>query len=345
MRGSKQHSQKAATLIDHIRELQKRLVISLVVLFGAGTLVYLVYEPLLALLRSPLGAPLFYSTPAGSFAFVMKICFMGALALTIPVIIFNLIMFIRPAFTQPIATRRVVGASAVSALLAFAGAAFGFYYVVPGALRFFAGFQVSGLNALISADSYLGFVTNVIITFVLVFQLPLLIAFIDRVKPIKPSSLLRGEKWVVLASLGISALVPFAFDLVTSLLIALPIIALYNVAVLVVVLQHSSIRRKERKLYTRFDPASIPSSPLAFDALSFEELVGKEQAAVTQIQTTVHTPAAITTKRAGMDIRRAKTPPAPVRPAEWVHRVHDPIPVNARMRIVADIRPVPRASA
>lgn len=343
MRGSKQHSQKAMTLIDHIRELQKRVLISFIVLLAAGVLVYFFYEPILNLLRSPLGAPLFYSSPAGSFAFVMKICFMGALALATPIIIYNLIMFIRPAFSKPVAKRRVVGASALSALLAFAGAAFGFYYIVPGALRFFAGFQVSGLNALISADSYLGFVTNVIITFVLVFQLPLLLAFIDRIKPIKPSALLRGEKWAVLAGLGISALVPFAFDLVTSLLIALPIIALYNISILIIVIQHAAIHRAERKLHT-FNPASIPPSSLALDTLSFEDLVGKQQAAKL---VSSDAPVAIqkTSMRAGMDIRRAKSAPEPVQPAEWVHRIHDPIPLDSRMRMVTDIQPRSQASA
>lgn len=337
MRRSRQHSRSATTLIDHIRELQKRLLISFVVLVGAGVLVYYFYAPILELLRSPLGAPLFYSTPAGSFAFVMKICLMGALAISIPVLVFNLVMFIRPAFTRPITTKNVVTISALSALLSLAGAAFGYYYIIPGALRFFAGFQVNGLNALISADSYLGFVTNVIITFVLVFQLPLLITFIDRIKPIKPSSLLRGEKWIVLASLGVSVLVPFAFDLVTSLLIALPIVVLYNLSIVLVVLQHASIRRKERKAFSTFNPNSIPTSTLAFDALSFESLVGEQE---TEVITPV-TPTVLqksTMKRAGMDIRRVKNPPTKVQPAAWVHRIHDPIPLDSRMRIVTDIR-------
>ncbi|CAN5394142.1 hypothetical protein BH10PAT4_BH10PAT4_4390 [soil metagenome] len=339
MRGSKQHSPKATTLIDHIRELQKRLLISFVVLIAAGVLVYFVYEPLLNLLRSPLGAPLFYSNPAGSFAFIMKVCFMGALALTIPVIVFNLIMFIRPAFTKPIPKRKVVAASALSAFLAFSGAAFGFYYIVPGALHFFAGFQVTGLNAIISADSYLSFVTNVIITFVLVFQLPLLIAFIDRIKPIKPSTLLRGEKWAILGGLSVSVLVPFAFDLVTSLLIALPIIALYNVSILIIVIQHAMARRRENVLHSRFDPNTIPASSLALEALSFEDLVGTEQAAITLAANQPTVVPARSVSRPGMDIRRSTTPPSSVQPAEWVHRVHDPIPLNSRMRMVTDIRP------
>jgi sec-independent protein translocase protein TatC len=347
MRGSVKHSQKATKLVDHIRELRKRFIISFTVLILSGVVVYLFYGPLLDFLRSPLGAPLFYSSPAGSFSFVMKICFMGALAITIPVIVFNLLMFIRPAFSQLIAVKRVVMTSILSAFLALAGAAFGFYYIVPGSLRFFAGFQVSGLNALISADSYLGFVTNVIITFVLVFQLPLLIAFIDKIKPLRPRTLLAGEKWVILGSLAISVLVPFAFDLVTSLLIALPIVVLYNLAIVIVTFQHAATRLKENKLYSHFDPNAVPSSSLSLETVSFEELVGEQHSGKVVKQITAFTiieqpatkqPLPVSAiKRAGMDIRRSKTPPETVTPAEWVHRVHEPIPLNSRMRLVTDI--------
>lgn len=336
MQGSKQHSRSATKLVDHIRELQKRLLIAVVALVISGIAVYFVYEPLLNLLRAPLGAPLFYSTPAGSFAFVMKICFMGALVVTIPVIIYNLIMFIRPAFQKHIPLRSILTVSFLSALLAFAGTAFGYYYIIPGALRFFAGFQVDGLSALISADSYLGFVTNVIITFVIVFQIPLLIAFIDRIKPLSPKKLLAGEKWVVLASLCVSVLVPFAFDLTTSLLIALPIVVLYNISIVIVLMQHAAARRKEKALMPRFNLAAMPVSQLSLDALSFEDLVGHEPIAeVTPAYTPLVAPSVNLQQPGSMDIRRVNQPQATVLPPSWVNRVHDPIPLNPRARLVS----------
>lgn len=329
--GSVRHSRPATKLLDHIRELQRRLLISFVALVLSGTLIYFFYTPILNFLRSPLNAPLFYSTPAGSFSFVMKICFMGALAIAIPVIVFNLIMFIRPAFSKAVPVRRVVATSAFSAILAFTGAAFGFYYILPGALHFFAGFQVSGLSALISADSYLGFVTNVIITFILVFQIPLLIGFIDRIKPLDPKKLIKNEKWVVLGSLIIAVLVPFAFDLVTTLLIALPIVILYNLSILIIVLQHAYARRQEKASQPRVNLSTIPSSNLAFEELSFEELVGETASTPAASQA----PVVAINKQAVMDIRRVNTAPATVQPADWVNRVHDPIPLNPRARLVS----------
>lgn len=326
------------TVVDHLKELQKRFFVSAIALVAAGVAVYFFYEPILTLLRSPLGAPLYYSNPAGSFAFVMKICFMGALAVTIPIIVYNIIMFIRPAFEKALPVRRVYLTTLFSALLAMAGAAFGFLFIIPGALHFFAGFQVDGLSALISADAYLGFVTNVIITFILVFQLPLLIAFIDTIKPLTPKKLLGAEKWVILGSLVVSFLVPFALDITTSLLIALPIIALYNLSILVVVIRHVQAKRRERaKQQAALSVSLIPSSSLSLNELAFEDLVGEQ--VVTTISSSPTSLPSAQHNGSVMDVRTVSTRPAPVVPAPWVHRVHDQIAIDPRARVISDVRP------
>ncbi|MEI7539311.1 MAG: twin-arginine translocase subunit TatC [Candidatus Saccharibacteria bacterium] len=229
MKRSNKQSPQATKLFDHIRELRTRFFVCLAVLIVSGFIVYFFYEPILTILRSPLNAPLYYSNPAGSFAFVMKICLMSAITITTPVMIYNLIMFIRPAFKETVPTARVYLTTIYSIIMATSGAIFAYFCIIPGTLKFFSGFQVNGLQALISADGYLNFVTNIIITFVIVFQIPLLIVFADRIKPIPPMKMLKMEKWVILGSLIIAAVVPFAFDLMTCLFIALPIVVLYNI--------------------------------------------------------------------------------------------------------------------
>lgn len=340
-------AQSATTVVDHLRELQKRFFVSALILIVAGVAVYFFYEPLLNLLRSPLNTPLYYTTPAGSFAFVMKICFMGALAVTIPIIIYNVIMFVRPAFERALPKRRVYLTTLFSALLAFAGAAFGFLVIVPGALQFFQGFQVDGLSALISADAYLGFVTNVIITFILVFQLPLLIAFIDTIKPLTPRTLFGAEKWVILGSLIISFLVPFALDITTSLLIAAPIVGLYNLSIVIVLIRHAQLRYRERAAQqAAFNVSRIPSSSLALSELSFEDIVGHEVAPVPVVDAAPRISASLPTptSRPVMDVRMVRSRPEAVVPAEWVHRVHEQIALDPRAKIISDIQPQARTA-
>lgn len=238
MKRSKAKSQPATKLFDHIRELQMRLLTVFAALNISGFIVYFFYEPIIAILRAPLNTTLYYSTPAGSFALIMNICFMGALVVTIPVIAYNIIMFIRPAFKELISIKRIYLMTALSLILSISGVIFAYTIILPGSLNFFSGFKVSELNALISADSYLRFVSGIMITFIVVFQLPIVLSLIDSIKRLTPKKMISYEKWVVLASLIISLVTPFTFDFVTSLLVALPIVVLYNLSILIVIAQH-----------------------------------------------------------------------------------------------------------
>ena len=221
-----------------------RLIVCAVVLLIGGIVGYLFYEPILEWLRSPLGADLYYSTPAGSFNFIIKVSSMVGILAAVPFLISQLIMFVQPVFAAKLSRKRIFAYTVASIMLAVSGALFAFYFILPGALRFFAGFQVPGLSALIDANNYLNFVINAIVTFILVFQIPLLMIVIDRIKPIPPKKLFAMEKYVILGGLVVSLLVPFALDITTSLLIASPIVVLYNLSVGVIVIRHTLSRRR-----------------------------------------------------------------------------------------------------
>lgn len=334
------HSRPATKLYDHIQELKMRLLVSFVTLVVAGCIVYLFYEPILALLRSPLGAPLYYNSPAGSFSLIMKICFMGALIITIPVIIYNLIMFIRPAFEQALPRKRIYLTTGLSTALAIAGAIFAFTVILPGSLRFFADFQVDGLNALISADNYLGFVTNIIIMFIVVFQVPLLIIFIDSIKPLSPNKLLGMEKWVILGSLVVALLAPFTYDLVTSLLIALPIVVLYNLSIVLVVAKHAiAAHNAYFDIHSTVIGSAQTTKPMLDDRVLeglICELYGFDKDAP-----------AMTVKTGGtcMDIKPLNVQQKIVEPAAWVkEREQRRIALSSHVRVFSDISRTPHVN-
>lgn len=238
--------------MDHIRELRTRIIVCAVVLVVGGVVGYIFYDPILEWLRSPLGTNLSYSTPAGSFDFIVKVSSMIGILAAVPFMIFQLIMFVQPAFKEKLSTSRIIIYTIASILLAIAGACFAFYVILPGALKFFAGFQVAGLSALIDANNYLNFVINAIVTFLLVFQIPLLMVIIDRIKPISPKKLFAAEKYVVLGGLLVSLIVPFAMDITTSLLIASPIVILYDLSVVMIMMRHFATRPVERSCLLSF---------------------------------------------------------------------------------------------
>lgn len=238
--------QQPTKLSEHLREIRWRLFVCLLAFIAGGVAIYGFREPLFMVLQKPLDAPLYYTAPSGSFSFILRFSTIGALAALIPAVTYHILMFIRPAVDSRISRKRVLLTSAASFLLAILGIAFGFLIILPVSLAFFSGFQMDGLESLISADSYLNLVANILTVFALTFQIPLVISFIDHIHPLRPSMLLKAEKWVLLASLFVSVLVPFAWDMTTSLLIAAPIFLLYNIAILLVLLQHAR-RKASRK--------------------------------------------------------------------------------------------------
>jgi sec-independent protein translocase protein TatC len=287
------------TLLDHVRELQKRLIATVAVFVVGSVIGYLLFEQIVDILRAPLGQELYYSTPAGSLGFIVKICTMVGVAFALPTLVYNIMMFLRPAFGRAMSIKQAYFLAAGSVVLAFSGIAFGYYLIIPGALHFFAGFQFNGLTALITADSYLSFVTNVIITFIIVFQIPLLMLLIDRIKPLTPKKLFASEKYVILAGLIISLFMPFAFDLSTSLLIALPIIVLYNISIFVIIWQHNYSKRRQ------YIESHNLAAELEIDNAIIDEMLNLKEDIPTEYKS-VRRVESLSVKRVGMEISKSR---------------------------------------
>ncbi len=94
-------------LADHLKELRIRLLVCLAVVSVGAIVGYVFYEPILSWLRSPLQTNLYYSTPSGSFAFIMKVSSIIGIGLALPVLIYNILMFIQPALNQRFSVARI----------------------------------------------------------------------------------------------------------------------------------------------------------------------------------------------------------------------------------------------
>ncbi len=235
------------TFIDHVHELRLRLLVSGLAFLIGGGIGYLLHKPLLAALDNPLHQTLYYTTPAGVFNLIMKLAVMVGICFLLPVATYNVIAFVQPALERRLSKRQVRIVTLLSVVLALGGAAFAFYVVVPMSLSFFNGFKISGIHSLITANDYLNFVTNCIISFIVIFQMPLVVLFIDRIKRLPPRRFLHYERHVVVGSLLIALVLPFTYDPVTEFLIALPMIGLYNLSIIFVLFAHRSERKKQKR--------------------------------------------------------------------------------------------------
>lgn len=234
------------TFAEHIHELRRRLTWPALILVIGATAGFIFHNAIIMFLQAPLHQTLYYTTPAGGFNFIMKVCFILGITLAVPALIYNIISFIEPAVDKKITKRLITLVTALSLTLGLAGAAFAYYAALPMSLKFFGNVNVAGIKPLISADDYLNFTLTCIGTFILLFQIPLLVLFINHIKPMSPRKLLKYEKYVIVGSLAIALILPFSYDPLTQFLIALPMIALYNLSIVFVWMANRE-RRKFRK--------------------------------------------------------------------------------------------------
>lgn len=234
------------TFLEHIHELRKRLFVSGVAFLVGAIVAYIERVRILSYLHQPFNQVLYYTSPAGAFNLAMKISVLGGIIFLLPVLSYNLVSFAQPALTHQFSRRGLRLISLLTILLAAGGAAFAYYCVVPMSLSFFGKFNTAGFRSLISATDYINFVINCLIAFVVIFQIPLLILLIDKIKPLPPKRLLHFERHVIVASLLIALILPFTYDPLTQFLIAAPMIALYNMSIILVIWAHHANRQHTR---------------------------------------------------------------------------------------------------
>jgi hypothetical protein len=106
--------------------------------------------------------------------------------------------------------------------------AFGYYLTLPFALQFFQSVGGGALLPLITANEYFNFILGYLTTFAVVFQLPLLLLFINHITPFKPGGLSKWRKHVYIGAFAISLIMPSSPDPLSQISLAIPIIVLYE---------------------------------------------------------------------------------------------------------------------
>jgi hypothetical protein len=160
-----------------------------------------------------------------------------------------------------------------SVILSIIGALFGYYMIIPMSLHFFNSYASASIKPLISVNEYLSYFVGVIVTFVILFQIPLLILFINFVKPLNPKTLLKYQRHVIVGALVLAVLLPFTYDPLTQFVLAAPIVALYYLSIILIVF----VNRQSKK----------PQIKYSFDK-NIEDLISDTPA--TLIPSTPHRP-------------------------------------------------------
>ncbi len=230
---------KNMSLVEHLRELRKRLVYAL---GGIGVGFFIAYanaqvlfgwlmKPLLDAMPEGAEKRMVFTGLAQPFLVDLKVGIFGGLILALPFLLYQIWSFVAPALYPQ--ERRGVVPFIVSALFFFAtGVAFAYFIAFPFAFQYFLGYSSAELEPMLSIHEYLDFATQMFLGFGAMFEMPLVIFLLAKFGIMTPQQLAKNRQWAVLAIAVISAIFTPA-DALSMLVMAVPLYVLFEGSVLV----------------------------------------------------------------------------------------------------------------
>ena len=222
--------------IGHLDELRSRLIRS-----GIALLVVMVLCAFFSdtLVNQILIAPLKNSSdtivlqnlvPYGQISLYLQVIFFSGFILAFPFFVHQIWQFVLPGLKEKekSATRFVISFVSLSF---FAGIAFGYFIFVPISLKFFAGFGTPLIENNIAVQDYVSFFIGALLTAGLVFELPFISYVLSKIGLLTPAFMRFYRKHAIITLLIVAAIVTPSTDLVTQLVIAVPMILLYELSI------------------------------------------------------------------------------------------------------------------
>mgnify|MGYP000511423633 CR=1 FL=1 len=226
---------------QHLDELRKRLIVCLIAV-GVGFLIaYAFKEKIFEVLMRPWiqamppghEAKLIYTAPHEAFFTYLKVAFIAGLGLAVPVILLQLWRFIAPGLYEN-EKRYLIPIVFFSSIFFLGGALFGYFLVFPVGFQFFTSFASDHITPLISTREFLTFSFRVLLAFGFVFELPIFAFFLARLGLISADFLKRQRKFAIVLIFIIAAMLTPGPDVFSQLLMAGPLLILYEVSIWIV---------------------------------------------------------------------------------------------------------------
>jgi sec-independent protein translocase protein TatC len=220
-----------ATLVEHLGELRARLVISLLTLAPAFMVAFAFQERLIEWLTRPLpdDKEIITLGVVEPFTTAVKVSLAAAVAVTLPILLYQLWAFLAPAIEERV--QRTVAVFAVLATILFAGGvAFCYFIVLPRALDFLTNFNEDVFEVQIRASYYFSFVTVTLLATGLAFQMPMFILALVRLRILTAAQLRRNRRLGILFMVVFAVLLP-TVDPVSLALEVVPLLLLFELSI------------------------------------------------------------------------------------------------------------------
>lgn len=220
------------TVLEHLAELRRRLIIAGIATGVAAVLAaVLLTWPLIDLLTAPAGVRLAALRPAEAFTTYMKVALTAGIALAMPVIVSQVLLFVLPGL-HPHERRWVyLGVPAVTAAFVV-GLVFSYFLVLPFAVRFLIGFGDEFVQAVWSFEAYLSFVTSLLLWIGLTFETPIVMFFLAKIGVVDARQLAGYRRYALVGAFVLGALITPTPDPLNQAIVSIPIYLLFELGIL-----------------------------------------------------------------------------------------------------------------
>jgi sec-independent protein translocase protein TatC len=234
-------SEEKMPFIEHLHELRKRFIIcaiaigvGFVVSYGFADKIFEVLcRPWIQALRKEQTIKLISTAPHEAFFTYMKVAFLTGIMLAVPVILYQLWCFIAPGLYEK-ERRAVLPVVFFSSFFFIGGALFGYFAVFPYGFQFFASFATDYITPMITTREFLSFTTRMLFGFGVVFELPIFAYFLAKLGLITAKLMRRIRKGAIVAIFIIAAAITPSPDVFSQLMMAGPLLILYEASVWIV---------------------------------------------------------------------------------------------------------------
>ena len=236
------------SLMEHLAELRKRLIHSVVYLLIGMAVAWVFHVPLVKFIQKPLldiHLSMTMTHPTDAINFFIKTAIVFGAIFASPFILYQVWLFISPGMYAN-EKRYVVPFMGVTVLLFLGGAWFGYRYVLPGAMQILIVDFGKNFTHMITIEDYTSFFLSVILGLGLCFELPVVMFFMALFGLVDGKFFLRHFRYAVLAIFLIAAVICPSPEPVAMCLFASPMLVLYFLGVLIAFLVHPAARDKRK---------------------------------------------------------------------------------------------------
>ena len=256
-----------APLLDHLIELRKRLLWCVATLLGGFFICLYFAKPIFAILVQPLlmagQGKLIYTDIFEAFFVEVKVAFFAALMISFPVFATQIWKFVAPGLYAK-EKKAFLPFLVMTPFFFAAGASFAYFVAMPWALKFLLGFEgnVGGVTqeALPAIGNYLSFTTRFLFGFGVAFLTPVLLMVLERAGIVTREQLAKSRRYAIVFAAAVSAVLTPP-DVVSMLLLLVPLYALYEFAILAIRLTHWRAARRAKTASDAADENVGPNTP------------------------------------------------------------------------------------